>query len=76
MALATRQDAEALRDFATRVHRRPERFLFVAQCEGGMSRSAAIGAYARLLAGLDERAYAAANPGLWPNTYLLDLLRD
>ena len=61
-------------DHVLRFHQHPESWACLVNCMAGVSRSGAIGTFARRLAAISYGNFKKRNPGLHPNRHVLRLL--
>ena len=68
------EDAKRIVDHVVRFHEHPERWECLVHCMAGVSRSGAVGTFARRLAAISYGTFKKRNPGLHPNRHVLRLL--
>lgn len=53
----------------------PQSYLLVCQCDGGCSRSGAVGEFAAMLAGIPGDKFLKENPRVFPNRLMRELFK-
>jgi len=61
-------------DFVNKSHNSPDSVVLLIHCDKGISRSGAVGEFARRVAGISRHELLKENPRIWPNPAILNLL--
>lgn len=70
----TRSHAEAILNFLVKHDDRDDNLLLLVNCMAGISRSGAVGSFARSFLGTDYEIFKSMNPQIQPNSYISMML--
>lgn len=68
--------AKKVVDFIVKVHKSDDNDLLLVNCMAGVSRSGAIGSFARQICSVDYNEFKRMNPQIVPNSYVYKLLNN
>lgn len=67
------QHITKIRAFLNNIHNSPDEYLLICQCDGGSSRSGAVGEFAANIAGISNLDFKRENPQVIPNVLMRSL---